>query len=275
VPQLEQLERIKRQAAANGADDLQWLDQRQVAALEPALRCEGALLSPSTGIIDSHSYMLSLQGDAERAGAAFVFQSALLGGSITADGIRLRIEGGDGEEWIANTVVNCAGLGAPALAASLSGLDPQFVPRQFYAKGNYFSYAGRSDFTHLVYPVPEAAGLGVHLTLDLAGRPRFGPDVEWIDDIDYAVSVDRSDVFYDAIRKYWPALPDGSLRADYAGVRPKLSGPGTAAEDFRIEGAAVHGVPGLVNLFGIESPGLTASLAIAERVRATLAAAEA
>jgi L-2-hydroxyglutarate oxidase LhgO len=274
VAQLKQLEHIKLQAAANGVPDLQWLDQRQVAALEPALRCEGALLSPSTGIVDSHAFMLSLQGDAERAGAAFVFQAALQGGTIAADGIRLQVEGGDGEEWIANTVVNCAGLGAPAAAASLSGLDPQFVPRLFYAKGNYFSYAGRSDFSHLVYPVPEAgaAGLGVHLTLDLGGRPRFGPDVEWIDGIDYNVGLDRSERFYDAIRKYWPALPDGSLRADYAGIRPKLSGPGMAAEDFRIEGESVHGVPGLVNLFGIESPGLTAALAIAEYVREGLAA---
>jgi L-2-hydroxyglutarate oxidase LhgO len=272
VEQLKKLEQIKLQAAANGVDDLQWLDPQQVAALEPALRCEGALLSPSTGIVDSHAFMLSLQGDAERAGAAFVFQSALQGGTIGPDGIRLQVEGCDGEEWIANTVVNCAGLGAPTVAASLAGLDPRFVPSQFYAKGNYFSYAGRSEFSHLVYPVPEAGGLGVHLTLDLGGRPRFGPDVEWIDGIDYTVSLDRSERFYDEIRKYWPALPDGSLRADYAGVRPKLSGPGMAAEDFRIEGQAVHGVPGLVNLFGIESPGLTASLAIADLVRDSLAA---
>jgi L-2-hydroxyglutarate oxidase LhgO len=266
--QVAQLEKIRLQAAVNGVDDLQLLDRQQAMALEPSLRCEAALLSPSTGIIDSHAYMLSLQGDAERAGAMFGFQSAVEGGSIVAGGMRLCV---GGDEWLVDTLVNCAGLGAPRLAASLDGLDPQFVPRQYYAKGNYFSYAGRCDFSHLIYPVPEEGGLGVHLTLDLAGRPRFGPDVEWTEVLDYRVSLERSERFYDEVRKYWPALPDGSLSADYAGIRPKLSGPGMPAEDFRIEGPAVHGVPGLVNLFGIESPGLTASLAIADHVKEMLA----
>ena len=267
--QIGQLEKIKRQADANGVDDLQWLDRQQVTELEPEVCCERALLSPSTGILDSHAYMLSLQGDAERAGAVFVFRAAVTGGRITADGIQLLV---GGEEWHAATVVNCAGLGAPALASSLAGLDPSFIPRQFYAKGSYFSFTGRCDFSHLIYPVPDDGGLGVHLTLDLAGRPRFGPDVEWIEALDYGVSPERANGFYDAIRKYWPALSDGSLSGDYAGIRPKLSGPGMPAEDFRVDGPRVHGVHGLVNLFGIESPGLTASLALAEYVREILAA---
>jgi L-2-hydroxyglutarate oxidase LhgO len=267
--QVAQLEKIKVQAAINGVEDLQWLDQGQVASLEPALRCEAALLSPSTGIVDSHAYMLSLQGDAERAGAVFAFRSAVTGGRISADGIQLLI---GGEEWLAATLVNCAGLSAPAVAASLTGLDSRFIPRQFYAKGNYFSYTGRCDFSHLIYPVPEEGGLGVHLTLDLAGRPRFGPDVEWIEALDYTVNPVRGDRFYDAIRQYWPALPNGSLRSDYAGIRPKLSGPGMPFEDFRIDGPGVHGISGLINLFGIESPGLTASLALADYVREILAA---
>ena len=267
--QVRELEKIKLQADANGVNDLQWLDPQQVTQLEPAVCCEGALLSPSTGIFDSHAYMLSLQGDAERAGAVFVFRSAVISGQIAADGIRLLV---GGEEWLAATVVNCAGLGATAVASSLVGLDPRFIPRQFYAKGNYFSFTGQCEFSHLIYPVPDEGGLGVHLTLDLAGRPRFGPDVEWIEALDYRVDPERANRFYEAIRKYWPALPDGSLHCDYAGIRPKLSGPGMPAEDFRVDGPGVHGVDGLVNLFGIESPGLTASLALAEYVREILAA---
>jgi L-2-hydroxyglutarate oxidase LhgO len=262
--QIKKLEQIKHQAAANGVSDLKFISAEEAMELEPELNCVAALLSPSTGIIDSHAFMLSLQGDAERAGAVFAFQSALECGEVTPDGIKLAVHG---ETWVANTVVNCAGLAAPRVAASLQGLDARYVPQSFYAKGNYFSYAGRSHFSRLIYPVPEVGGLGVHLTLDLMGRMRFGPDVEWITEPDYKVDPARADGFYAEIRKYWPSLPDASLQPDYCGIRPKLTGPADAAADFRIDGPAVHGVSGLVNLFGIESPGLTSSLAIADYVR--------
>ncbi|MGZ3159258.1 MAG: NAD(P)/FAD-dependent oxidoreductase [Burkholderiaceae bacterium] len=262
--QVHKLEQIKQQAAANGVDDLKWLTAQEAMALEPELHCVSALMSPSTGIVDSHALMLSLQGDAERAGAVFAFQSGVQGGEVTADGIKLSVHD---EIWTANTVVNCAGLAAPRVAASLHGLEARFVPQAFYAKGNYFSYAGRSHFSRLIYPVPEIGGLGVHLTLDLMGRMRFGPDVEWIAEPDYKVDPARADGFYAEIRKYWPALPNSSLQPDYCGIRPKLTGPGEAAADFRIDGPAVHGVSGLINLFGIESPGLTSAFAIADHVR--------
>ncbi len=265
--QLAQLEQIRQKALANGVDDLQLLTREQALALEPDLHCVGALLSPSTGIIDSHAFMLSLLGDAERAGATLVLQAPLEGGSVGPDGIRLQVQG---QQWQARALVNCAGIHAPAVAATLQGLDPRFQPRAYYAKGNYFSCSVRAPFAHLIYPVPEQAGLGVHLTLDLGGRARFGPDVEWVEAPHYAVDVARAASFYGEIRKYWPALPDDALRADYAGIRPKLDGPGHPAADFRIDDASVHGIPGLVNLFGIESPGLTASLALAELVCARL-----
>jgi L-2-hydroxyglutarate oxidase LhgO len=258
--QLAQLEAIQQQAARNGVHDLQVLDAAAARDMEPSLRCEGALLSPSTGIIDSHGLMLSLLGDAEQAGATLVLQAPLQGWRVEADGIALEVQG---ERWLARTVINCAGLDAPDLAARLDGLAPEHQPRAFYAKGNYFSCSVKAPFSHLVYPVPEQAGLGVHLTLDLAGRARFGPDVEWVERPEYTVRRERADSFYAEIRKYWPGLPDGALQPDYAGVRPKLGPQGSPAADFVIEGPAVHGVPGLVNLFGIESPGLTASLAIA------------
>ncbi len=188
------------------------------------------------------------------------------GGEVGGDGIELEVGGSAPGRWRATTLVNCAGLHAQAVAASLAGFAPHQVPPTWYAKGNYFSLGRRTRFRHLIYPVPEQAGLGVHLTLDLAGQVRFGPDVEWIDRIDYPVDPRRGDAFYAEVRKYWPALPDGSLQPDYAGIRPKLSGPGEPASDFRIDGPEVHGVQGLVHLFGIESPGLTASLAIADEV---------
>lgn len=266
--QLAQLERIQRQAAANGVDDLALLDQAGAHALEPHLRCEGALLSPSTGIVDSHALMLALRGDAERAGATLVFNAPLQGGRVKAEGIELEVQG---ERWLARTLVNCAGNDAPAVAASLQGLDPRFQPTAYYAKGNYFSCASRAPFSHLIYPVPEQAGLGVHLTLDLGGRARFGPDVEWVETPEYEVKASRADGFYAEIRKYWPDLPDHALQADYAGIRPKLGPEGSPAADFRIDDASVHGVPGLVNLFGIESPGLTSALALAELVCARCA----
>ncbi|MCG2586648.1 NAD(P)/FAD-dependent oxidoreductase [Massilia sp. TS11] len=265
--QLAQLEAIRAKAVANGVDDLRLLSQAEAQALEPALACVGALLSPSTGILDTHAYMLSLQGDAERAGASFVFHSPVRGGAITGDGIEIAV---DGARYLARSVVNSAGLSAPAVAASLAGLAPAFQPQAYYAKGNYFSCSQKAPFQRLIYPVPEQAGLGVHLTLDLGGRARFGPDVEWVDAPEYAVDVRRADAFYAEIRKYWPALADGVLQPDYAGVRPKLAGPAGGSPDFRIDGPAQHGVPGLVNLFGIESPGLTSSLALADKVCAAL-----
>lgn len=196
-------------------------------------------------------------------------RSALDGGDIVPDGILLHVQG---RQWLADTVVNCAGIDAPAVAATLRGLPPASVPRPFYAKGNYYACSARAPFSHLIYPVQEQAGLGVHLTLDLAGRARFGPDVEWVDAPDYTLDPGRAAGFYAQVRKYWHGLPDASLHPDYAGIRPKLAGAGSAAADFRIDDEGVHGVPGLVKLFGIESPGLTAALSLAELVCARLAA---
>jgi len=234
--------------------------------MEPALRCVAALHSPSTGIIDSHGLMLAYQGEAEDHGAMLALHSPVTGGEIGPDGILLDVGGAEPMRILARAVINSAGLMAQGVAARLRGLAPDKVPPCHYAKGNYYSLTGRSPFTHLIYPVPEAAGLGVHLTLDLAGQARFGPDVEWIAEIDYDVDLHRADGFYRAIRDYWPGLKDGQLAPGYAGIRPKLGGPEQPASDFLIQGPVEHGVPGLVNLFGIESPGLTASLALAEHV---------
>ncbi|MBK9352096.1 MAG: NAD(P)/FAD-dependent oxidoreductase [Sulfuritalea sp.] len=270
--QREPLVDIAARAGANGVDDLQWLTRDAARALEPALECSAALLSPSTGIIDSHGLMLSLLGDAERAGAVLALRSRVLGGRVSADGIRLDVAGnGDGMSLLARGVVNCAGLGAQHLARALTGLPPHSVPPLHYAKGNYYALAGRAPFSRLIYPVPESAGLGVHLTLDLGGQARFGPDVEWIDGIDYTVDPRRADAFYAEVRRYWPELSDGALQPAYAGIRPKLHAPGAAACDFAIAGPRDHGVPGLVNFFGIESPGLTASLALAAHAAELLA----
>jgi len=264
--QAPQLDKIRAQAAANGVADLAPLTAAEAIAMEPQLHCVAALHSPSTGIIDSHAYMLALQGDAENAGAAFVFRSPVAGGRIVADGIELEVGGAEPMRLKAATVVNSAGLHAQKTAASLEGFPREHVPPTYYAKGNYYTLAGRSPFAHLVYPVPEAAGLGVHLTIDLGGQARFGPDVEWIEHLDYEVDPRRADSFYAAIRTYWPGLKDGDLMPGYCGIRPKIQAPHEPASDFLIEGPREHGVPGLVNLFGIESPGLTASLAIAEYV---------
>jgi len=261
--QLGTLDKIQAQAAANGVHDLRLLDAAEVKAMESELRCIAALHSPSTGIIDSHGLMLAFLGEAEDHGAMLALRSPVTGGEITPEGIALEVGGAEPMRILARTVINNAGLMAPRFAASLKGFPLEKVPPEHFCKGNYYSLAGRSPFTHLIYPVPEAAGLGVHLTLDMAGQARFGPDVEWIVEIDYDVDLRRADGFYRAIRDYWPGLKDGALAQGYAGIRPKLSGPGQAAGDFLIEGPAEHGVPGLVNLFGIESPGLTASLALA------------
>ena len=267
--QVAQLKGIRDKAAANGVTDLVLLDANAAMALEPHLRCIAALHSPSTGIIDSHAYMLSLQGDLENAGGFVVLNTALAQADCGPVAIELIAE--DGTRLRAKTVVNSAGLSAPGLASRFAGLPRQHVPPSFYAKGNYFTLAGRSPFSRLIYPVPEAAGLGVHLTLDLGGQAKFGPDVQWVDSPDdLLVDPARGDAFYAEVRKYWPGLADGALLPGYAGIRPKINAPHEAARDFLIEGPAQHGVAGLVNLFGIESPGLTSSLALGEHVAGLL-----
>ena len=262
---LAKLQAIQDRAVANGVHDLVWLGAEQAQTVEPALQCLAALHSPSTGIVDSHGLMLSLLGDIEHRGGVLALNSPLALAEYTHGAIELVAV--DGTRLRATSVVNAAGLQAPALATRFAGLDARHVPQAYFAKGNYFTLAGRSPFSHLIYPVPEAAGLGVHLTLDLGGQARFGPDVQWVDNPDdTAVQPARGDAFYAEIRKYWPELPDGALAPAYAGIRPKISGPNESARDFCIQGPRDHGVPGLVNLFGIESPGLTSSLAIGEMV---------
>ncbi len=263
--QLPQLQGIIAKGAANGVNDLVLLSAEEARALEPQLNCVGAVYSPSTGIVDSHALMLSLLGDMENAGGMLALNSPLKQAQCAQNAIVLVAK--DGTELEAEWVVNAAGLSAPALASRFAGLAPEHVPTAYYAKGNYFTLSGRAPFSHLIYPAPEAAGLGVHLTLDMGGQAKFGPDVQWVDDpADLQVDPRRGDGFYAEVRKYWPGLPDGALQPGYAGMRPKIQAPHEAAKDFVIQGPAVHGVPGLVNLFGIESPGLTSSLAIAERV---------
>ncbi|WP_284335484.1 NAD(P)/FAD-dependent oxidoreductase [Comamonas sp. NoAH] len=263
--QVDQLEQIQRKAQSNGVCDMQWLSREQAKALEPALECHAALLSPSTGIVDSHGLMLALQGDMENAGGALALLSAVASSQVQEDGILIRTE--DGTELLVQEVVNAAGLFAPQLASRMKGLPAQHVPQAYFAKGNYFTLSGRAPFSHLIYPVPEAAGLGVHLTLDLGGQAKFGPDVEWVDSPEQLqVDPQRGEGFYAEVHKYWPDLKIGSLAPGYAGIRPKISGPKDAAADFVIQGASIHGVRGLVNLFGIESPGLTSCLAIADEV---------
>jgi L-2-hydroxyglutarate oxidase LhgO len=270
--QVAELDKIRAHAAANGVVDVAPIELAQVREMEPAVRCVAALHSPSTGIIDSHGLMLAYQGDAEAHGAMLAFTGPVTGGRVQDDGIVLDVGGEQPMQLLARSVVNSAGLHAPKVAASLNGFPPAHVPPTYYCKGNYYSLAGRAPFSRLIYPIPEAAGLGVHVTLDLAGQARFGPDVEWIEAIDYNVDPQRAEKFYAAIRTYWPDLKDGALSPGYCGIRPKIQGPTDAARDFMIEGPRQHGVPGLVNLFGIESPGLTASLASGDLVADLLAA---
>ncbi|MEY4506010.1 MAG: L-2-hydroxyglutarate oxidase LhgO [Pseudomonadota bacterium] len=256
-------------AQANGVHDLEMLNAAQARALEPALACEAALLSPSTGVIDSHGLMLALQGDMENAGGLLALVSP-----VRRIGLRqgtaqhpIHVCTADGTELACRALVNAAGLNAVSLAHAMHGLDTQLLPKAHYAKGNYFTLVGKAPFSRLIYPVPEAAGLGVHLTLDLGGQAKFGPDVQWVQDpSDLQVDPRRGDAFYAEIRRYWPGLPDGALQAGYAGIRPKISGPQSASADFLIQGPGDHGVPGLVNLLGIESPGLTCSMAIGQHV---------
>ena len=267
--QVQALDGIVAKAAANGVYDLHKLTAAEAKALEPALSCEAALLSPSTGVVDSHGLMLSLQGDMENAGGllALVSPVARIGVGQGTGTHPIRVTTQDGTELACRVLVNAAGLHAVDLARRTEGLDETRLPKAWYAKGNYFTLAGRVPFSRLIYPVPEKAGLGVHLTLDLGGQAKFGPDVQWVDEpTDLQVDPRRGEAFYAEVRKYWPDLADGALQAGYAGMRPKISGPHEASADFMIQGPADHGVPGLVNLMGIESPGLTSSLAIAEQV---------
>lgn len=268
--QLAELQALQDHGAANGVDDLQRLDADEVSALEPQLSAVAGLLSPSTGIVDSHALMLALQGDAERAGALLALRAPVEAVEVLDGGLRVDIGGDEPMTLVAKSVINCAGHAAPVIAARTRGLAADAVPPRYFAKGSYFSLATATPFRHLVYPLPEPGGLGVHLTLDLGGQARFGPDVEWVESLDYQQDARRAEDFYAAIRRYWPALPNGALQPAYTGIRPKISGPGEPAADFRIDGPAQHGIAGLVNLFGIESPGLTAALAIADEVRQRL-----
>ncbi len=268
--EIPELERLVRAAAANGVTDLEWLSARDVKQLEPDVFCVRALLSPSTGIIDSHGLMLAYQGDAEDHGAMIAFAAPVTGGRVEDDGIVVEVGGPEPAVIKAEIVVNSAGLFAQSVAAGIAGIPPGTIPRCYYAKGNYYSLTGRPPFRRPVYPVPGKASLGVHATVDLAGRVRFGPDVEWVEGLDYDVDPKRADVFYDAVRRYFPGLADGAIQPDYAGIRPKLQAPGEDARDFLVQGPADHGIPGLVNLYGMESPGLTGSLAIADYVAGIL-----
>jgi L-2-hydroxyglutarate oxidase LhgO len=271
VNQVSELREIQNRAHENGVADVVEIPAAQAMRMEPALQCVAALHSPSTGIIDSHALMLAYLGDAEAAGAMLGLKSPLTKVLFSDSGFEIHSE----ETRIHSKIlVNSAGFRAPSVARLMAGFPADKVPPEYYAKGNYYSLTSRPPFSRLVYPVPEPGGLGVHVTLDLAGQARFGPDVEWVEHVglatDYAVDPRRAERFYAAIRRYWPALPDGALAPGYAGIRPKISGPKEPAADFLIQGPAGHGVAGLVNLFGIESPGLTASLALADDVAALL-----
>jgi L-2-hydroxyglutarate oxidase LhgO len=263
---------LEGKAAANGVP-VEWLSAQEARVMEPALQCVAALHSPTTGIVDSHGFMLALQGDLERAGGMLALGSAVESAVLGERGAPHVLRMADGSEIAAAVLVNSASLHACGLARKFEGLSPESIPREFFAKGSYYALAGRAPFERLIYPAPADAWLGVHLTLDLGGQAKFGPDLEWLDvqrpeEIDYTVDPRRADGFYAEVRRYWPQLPDGALQPSYSGVRPKIYGPGQSAPDFRIDGPAHHGFRGLVNLFGIESPGLTSALAIAEFVQA-------
>ena len=259
-----------QKAEGNGVGDLRWLSREELRELEPEVECVAGFLSPSTGIVDSHALMLAYQGDAQNNGAAVVFKSPVESGTVGPEGIVLNVGGNEPMTIACKSVVNSAGLFAQNIARSIEGVPAHCIPRQFFAKAHYFTLSGRPPFKRLVYPVASNAHLGVHVTVDMAGQIRFGPDVSWVDAVDYGFDRSREPLFYEAIRKYYPGLKDGQLQPGYTGIRPKVSGPKEPAADFIISGPRDHGVGGLVNLFGIESPGLTASLAIAANVRALL-----
>ncbi|MGV3634735.1 MAG: NAD(P)/FAD-dependent oxidoreductase [Pseudorhodoplanes sp.] len=264
------IEAIQAQGRINGVEGLELIGGNAARDIEPELSCVAALVSPATGIIDGHAYMLALQGDIEAHGGAIAFETPVERLTPILHGWRVTFGGREPGHLDVDAVVNCAGLAAQSVARSIDGYSQTRIPKQVLAKGNYFAYAGRPAFTRLIYPTPVDGGLGVHVTLDLAGRMRFGPDVEWIDHEIYEVDPARAASFYARIRTYWPGLPDNSLMPDYAGIRPKLTGPGEPAADFMIEGPSAHGMTGLVNLFGIESPGLTSSLPLADEVMGAL-----
>lgn len=271
--QLDDLQAILYKAQQNNVPEIKMLTGEQAKSMEPELQCSAALLSASTGIVDSHGFMLSLLGGFEDAGGMIAYQSPLIStkpiGSKAQDGFELEIGGADGMKIQTKLLINCAGMSAPAIAKKIEGLAQEQIPKAYFAKGNYFSLSGKSPFKHLIYPIPEPGGLGVHLTLDMGGQAKFGPDVEWleIDDenqIDYTVNPKRGDGFYAAVRKYWPGLKDNALQPDYSGVRAKIVPPNSPAGDFCFNTPKDHGLEGLFNLYGFESPGLTSSLAIAK-----------
>ncbi len=260
------LEALVARAEANGVEEVERLTAARLEALEPNLRASSGLLSRTTGIVDSHALMLAYQGDAEAAGATISLRTPVIEGTLAGSSMRIRTGGAEPAEIETRLLVNAAGLGAWTVSQVLGGLDPKTIPPHYMAKGSYFTLSRRAPFRHLIYPLPEPGGLGIHLTLDLGGQARFGPDVEWVDAIDYTVDPARGDAFYAAIRRYWPELPDGALVPAYAGIRPKTSGPGEPPADFVIQGPKTTGHRGYVALYGIESPGITSSLAIADRV---------
>ena len=273
--QIDDLRAILYKAQNNGVPEIKMISGDEAKALEPNLKCSAAILSSTTGIVDSHGYMLSLLGGFEDAGGMVAYQSPLLSakpiGNNAKDGYELQIGGVDGMQIQTKLLINCAGMSAPAVAQKIEGLAKDQIPKAYFAKGNYFSLSGKSPFTHLIYPIPEPGGLGVHLTLDMGGQAKFGPDVEWLDieseeQIDYTVDPKRGDGFYEAVRRYWPGLKDGSLQPDYSGVRAKIVPPNAPAGDFCFNGPQEHGMQGLYNLYGFESPGLTSSLAIAKHL---------
>lgn len=264
--QIGQLHALQKNATALGCDDLTYIDADELAQMEPALAAVAGVLSPSTGVLDVHEYMLSLQGDIEADNGVIAFESPALEVDFANGRIEIIVGGKEPSRLVAKTLINSAGLHAIKLANNYNNFPQHLVPKQYYAKGNYFSLTGKQPFKHLIYPMPEKAGMGVHLTLDLGGRARFGPDVEWVEEIDYSVDEARGEKFYAAIRRYWPDLADDALQPGYCGIRPKIKPNADGQQDFLIQGPKDHGVDGLVNLFGMESPGLTGSLAIGDYV---------
>jgi L-2-hydroxyglutarate oxidase LhgO len=269
-PEIPKIEAILAQGLANGVEGLALIDGDAARAMEPALTCVAALHSPQTGIIDSHRLMLALRGDLEDHGGTIALRTPIERLTPRTAGWEVRFGGDDPGTVLVDAVVNSAGHGAQALARMTDGYDPERVPRLVLAKGNYFAFTGQPVFSRLIYPAPVEGGLGIHVTLDLAGRMRFGPDVEWIETPHYDVDPKRAATFYAGIRRYWPELPDGTLVPDYCGIRPKLTGPGEPAADFMLDGPAEHGLARLVHLYGIESPGLTSAMALAQDVVAAL-----
>ena len=277
--QLDALQAILYKAQNNAVPNIKMISGAQAKALEPELHCEAAILSGSTGVVDSHGFMLSLLGGFEDAGGMIAYKSPLLSakpiGSHAEGGFELTIGGSDGMSIQTKLLINCAGLSAPALAQKIEGLAKDHIPKAYFAKGNYFSLSGKSPFSHLIYPIPEPGGLGVHLTLDMGGQAKFGPDVEWLEieeegQISYTVDPKRGEGFYAAVRQYWPGLKDGALHADYSGVRAKIVAPNAPAGDFCFDGPEQHQLQGLFNLYGFESPGLTSSLSIAQYLEAQI-----